>query len=89
MRPERQDSNFRAHREIILSTGGFNKPKLLMLSGIGPRAELRAFGIPVHVNSLDVGENVQDHVLHGGCLYEAQAVRLHEQRGQGVGLLQD
>ena len=62
---------FRTHREIILSTGGFNTPKLLMLSGIGPKAELRAFNIPVHVDSPNVGENVQDHVLHGGCLYEA------------------
>jgi len=62
---------FRAHREIILSTGGFSTPKLLMLSGIGPQADLRAFNIPVHVDSPGVGENVQDHVLHGGCLYEA------------------
>jgi choline dehydrogenase len=62
---------FRTHREIILSTGGFNTPKLLMLSGIGPKAGLRALNIPVHVDSPNVGENVQDHVLHGGCLYEA------------------
>jgi choline dehydrogenase len=40
-------------------------------AGIGPKAELRAFNIPVHVDSPSVGENVQDHVLHGGCLYEA------------------
>lgn len=66
-----KNQTFRAHREIILSTGGFNTPKLLMLSGIGPKAELRAFNIPVHVDSPNVGENVQDHVLHGGCLYEA------------------
>ena len=66
-----KNQTFRAHREIILSTGGFNTPKLLMLSGIGPRAQLRAFNIPVHVDSPNVGENVQDHVLHGGCLYEA------------------
>jgi choline dehydrogenase len=66
-----QTQVFRAHREIILSAGGFNTPKLLMLSGIGPEAELRAFNIPVHVHSPNVGENVQDHVLHGGCLYEA------------------
>ena len=66
-----KNQTFRAHREIILSTGGFNTPKLLMLSGIGPKAQLRAFNIPVHVDSPNVGENVQDHVLHGGCLYEA------------------
>jgi choline dehydrogenase len=42
-----------------------------MLSGIGDEAELRGFGVPVHVHSPDVGQNAQDHVLHGGCLYEA------------------
>ena len=66
-----QSQTFGAHREVILSTGGFNTPKLLMLSGIGDEAQLRQFGIPVHVHSPNVGENVQDHVLHGGCLYEA------------------
>jgi choline dehydrogenase len=66
-----QSQTFGAHREIILSTGGFNTPKLLMLSGIGDEAQLRGFDIPVHVHSPNVGENVQDHVLHGGCLYEA------------------
>lgn len=62
---------YRTHREVILSAGGFNTPKLLMLSGIGDRRELRALNIPVHVHSPEVGKNVQDHILHGGCLYEA------------------
>jgi choline dehydrogenase len=61
----------RAHREVILSTGGFNTPKLLMLSGVGDEAELRRFGIPVRMHSPNVGQNVMDHVLHGGGLYEA------------------
>jgi len=62
---------FGAHREVILSAGGFNTPKILMLSGIGHRSELKGFNIPVHVHSPEVGKNVQDHILHGGCLYEA------------------
>jgi choline dehydrogenase len=62
---------FGAHREVILSAGGFNTPKLLMLSGIGHQAELRSVGIPVRVHAPEVGKNVQDHILHGGCLYQA------------------
>jgi choline dehydrogenase len=62
---------FGADHEVILSTGGFNTPKLLMLSGIGDEAELRAAGIRARVHSPEVGKNVQDHILHGGCLYEA------------------
>ncbi|MEY2478007.1 MAG: choline dehydrogenase, partial [Actinomycetota bacterium] len=62
---------FGAGREVIVSAGGFNTPKLLMLSGIGDRADLRALNIPVHMHSPEVGKNVQDHILHGGCLYEA------------------
>jgi choline dehydrogenase len=63
--------SFEARREVILSTGGFNTPKLLMLSGIGDKAEIRAAGIEPRVHSPEVGKNVQDHILHGGCLYEA------------------
>ena len=63
--------NFGAKHEVVLSTGGFNTPKLLMLSGIGHEKELGAFGIPVQVHAPEVGKNVQDHILHGGCLFQA------------------
>lgn len=61
----------RADREIILSAGGFNTPKLLNLSGIGDAKDLRALNLPVRVHSPEVGRNVQDHILHGGCLFQA------------------
>jgi choline dehydrogenase-like flavoprotein len=47
-------------REVILSGGAFNTPQLLMLSGIGPRAELSRHGIPVRVDLPGVGANLQD-----------------------------
>jgi choline dehydrogenase len=49
-----------ARREVILCGGAFNTPQLLMLSGIGPGAELRAHGIPVRVELPGVGRNLQD-----------------------------
>ena len=52
--------SFRAQREVILAGGAFNSPQLLQLSGIGPRAQLERFGVPV-VADLPVGEGLQDH----------------------------
>jgi choline dehydrogenase len=49
-----------ARREVILAGGAFNSPQLLMLSGIGPRAVLERFGIPVRVDLPGVGRNLQD-----------------------------
>ena len=49
-----------ASGEVILAAGAFNSPQLLKLSGIGPRAELEALGIPVIVDLPGVGENLQD-----------------------------
>jgi choline dehydrogenase len=56
--------------EVILCSGGINTPKLLMLSGIGDDAQLRQHGIKTVVNSTEVGKNFQDHLLHGGCIFE-------------------
>jgi choline dehydrogenase len=50
----------RARREVVLCGGAFNTPQLLLLSGIGPGAELRAHGIPTRVDLPGVGRNLQD-----------------------------
>lgn len=47
-----------ARREIVLSAGTFQSPQLLMVSGIGPRAELERHDIPVRVERPGVGQNM-------------------------------
>ena len=49
-----------ARREVILCGGAFNTPQLLMLSGIGPAAELQAHGIAMRHDLPGVGRNLQD-----------------------------
>jgi len=53
----------RAAREVIVSCGAFDSPKLLMLSGIGPEEELRHHEIRVMVRLEGVGRNLQDHPI--------------------------
>lgn len=49
-------------REIILSAGALESPRLLQLSGIGPASVLTAAGVPVIVDSADVGEKMREHL---------------------------
>ena len=58
----------RATKEVILSAGVLSSPKLLMLSGIGPRDDLRKFNIPL-VKNLPVGRRLMDHLLFLGAVF--------------------
>lgn len=69
----------RAHAEVILAGGAVNTPHLLMLSGIGPAEQLRRFGVPVLLDSPEVGANLKDHLVSGlvvdtagGTLFDAE-----------------
>lgn len=67
-----------ATREVIVCCGAYRTPQLLMLSGIGPREHLKDLGVPLVVDSPQVGRNHFDHLaLH-------QAWRLNDQ-AQAIG----
>ena len=57
------ETTARALREVILSAGAIGSPHLLLLSGVGPGAELKTAGIRVQHELPGVGKNLQDHLL--------------------------
>jgi choline dehydrogenase len=54
---------FAAAREVILSTGSLVSPRILQLSGIGPGDVLKAAGVPIVLESPDVGQHMREHIL--------------------------
>lgn len=56
-----------AAREVVLCAGAIHSPAILMRSGIGPAAALRALGLPVLHDQPSVGQNLMDHpILRAG-----------------------
>lgn len=53
-------------QEIVLAAGAIGSPQILMLSGVGPEAQLRDLGIPVVSALPGVGENLQDDLFVTG-----------------------
>jgi choline dehydrogenase len=51
----------RANCETILCGGAVNSPQLLQISGVGPAALLKKFGIKPIFDNPNVGANLQDH----------------------------
>jgi len=67
------DVTVTATKEVILSAGAIGSPHLLMLSGVGPKDELAAAGVPLVVDAPDVGKHMRDH-LHVPMFFEADGV---------------
>lgn len=67
-----------ARKEVVLSAGAIGSPHVLLLSGIGPRAELDAVGVACKVDAAHVGKHLKDH-LQVGFIFPAP--------GAGVSLI--
>lgn len=76
----------RADREIVLTLGAIDTPRLLILSGIGAPDDLRALGLRVTAALPGVGQNFQDHPLLMGVNFRARAP-LAPVRGNGGGAM--
>jgi choline dehydrogenase len=61
-----------ASRELILCAGAIHTPRLLLLSGVGPHADLEQLGIEAVVDLPGVGRNLQDHLWIRGLCFEAK-----------------
>ena len=63
-------------REVILCGGAVASPQLLLLSGVGPRDQLKEFGIPEVADLPGVGRNLQDHPFSGVVYHCTRPVTL-------------
>ncbi len=75
----------RARREVIVSAGTLNTPRLLQVSGIGPAELLGSIGVPVIQDSPGVGANLVDHFQLRLAARVKNCSTLNE-RGRGLAL---
>lgn len=60
-----QTKTVKAVKEVILTAGTVNSPRILELSGVGDKTRLERLGIKVHIDNRFVGENLQNHPMCG------------------------
>jgi choline dehydrogenase len=84
-------TSIKANREVILSAGAYNSPKLLMLSGVGDPDELKAHGIKLVHPLPGVGKNLLEHpavflmtTSHAHSGVQLSLAGLLEMAGQGI-----
>ena len=68
----------RARKEVLISSGAFNSPQLLQLSGVGPADLLRQHGIEVVLDAPGVGNDLQDHMQVRVVTRCSQAITLND-----------
>jgi choline dehydrogenase len=68
----------RARKEVLVSSGAFNSPQLLQLSGVGPGDLLRQHGIDVALDAPGVGHDLQDHMQVRVVMRCSQAITLND-----------
>ena len=59
---EGEEFSIQATKEVLLSSGAFGSPQILLRSGIGPDEEITKHGIEHKINLPGVGKNLQDHI---------------------------
>jgi choline dehydrogenase len=74
----------RARKEILVSSGAYNSPQLLQLSGVGPAELLRKHGIDVVLDMQGVGNDLQDHMQVRVVMRCAQKITLNDVVGSPV-----
>src|SRR6201987_898030 len=68
----------RARKEVLVSSGAYNSPQLLQLSGVGPGDLLRTHGIDVVLDAPGVGNDLQDHLQVRIVTRCAQCITLND-----------
>jgi choline dehydrogenase len=68
----------RAAKEILVSSGAYNSPQLLQLSGVGPADLLKSHGIAVVLDAPGVGSDLQDHMQVRLVMRCTKAVTLND-----------
>ena len=74
---KQQAQTIKARKEVIVSAGAFHSPQLLLLSGIGNKAELEQHGIECKHELPGVGKNLQDHLFYSVSATAHQQVGLN------------
>lgn len=77
-----------AKREVILSAGAVNSPRILLHSGIGNSTLLSQFGIPTLVDNPSVGRNLSDHPVVSN-LYTTNSPNTYEALTQNATATQE
>jgi choline dehydrogenase len=68
----------RARKEILVSSGAYNSPQLLQLSGVGPAELLKKHGIEVVLDAAGVGHDLQDHMQIRVVMRCSQPITLND-----------